>query len=267
MSNRRKSQLDFWRTQTWARFCGVQAGLRNGNAIERHLLDQEEAGRSKEVSGAWTDYLRGLSTPYNGWAPAPASRWAQLAARACPGSWPWFATPFWYLLEDQEYLPGQLVECALLLPECFRELLLYESEAASMPAALRLRDVAFDWIYPFTIPLVPWALGATACAMRRAELAGNAPAMRWAAVALIWQLEQHAKTLDPWIAESLSEARQMLVMRFATMLYLDGMRLPITSADVERFGGERERYVAWSLQDFTAEDATRWPTPKAPVEP
>jgi hypothetical protein len=261
MANHSKSQLDFWRTQTWSRICAVSVGLRQGNDIERWVLGQN-GFESKKASGAWVGYLLGTNTPYNGWTPVPDSKWAQLARHACPQSWPWFATPVWYLLEDEEFTPGQLVECAELLPESFRENLIYEPEGLPMRTALRLRDILFDWVYQFTDPMNPWALGATACAMRRAELAGNAPAMRWAAVALTWQLEMHASKLDPWIAEPLNEVRQMLVNRFKTMLYFDGMYLPIGSSDHVRFGCEREKYLAWSREDPTVEGATSWPPPK-----
>jgi len=247
MINRRKSQLDSWRTQTWSRVCAVAFGLRSGNAVERRVLKRDEKTKAKAISGAWRGYLRGTSTPYNGWTPVPDSKWARLARQACPESWPWFATPFWYLLEDEDFSPGQIVDCAELLPECFREYLLYEAEGLTIRTPLRLD---------------PWALGATACAMRRAELAGNAPTMRWAAVALIWQPQQHVSMLDDWIAEPLDAVRQMLLTRFKTMLYFDGMLLPIGPSDLERFGIERDKYIAWSQQDFTEEGTSRWPPPK-----
>lgn len=44
MPNRRKSQLDVFRTQTWARFCAVALNLRKGSDLERKMLEVEAAG-------------------------------------------------------------------------------------------------------------------------------------------------------------------------------------------------------------------------------
>ena len=259
MPNRRKSQLDVFRTQTWARFCAVALNLRKGSDLERKMLEVEAAGEplAKQVSGAWDGYLRGTGTPYNSWAPVPESRWAKVAERACPASWSWFANPMWYLLEDADFTPGQLLECASVLPKCFRENLIYDLPMGAR-AALRLQDVHFHWLYQFAIPAGPWALGATACAMRRAELAGDGPTMRWAGGSLVWQLRQLADQLDPWVAEPLEKLRQKVLNGFAKEFYLDGLSMPIAPRDEERFGSQLREFIAWSETDpYVAE--TPWP--------
>ena len=250
MANHRKTPIDFCRVKTWARACGVALGLRAPTAIERRLLELHGAGKPKAVSGAWGGYLDGTSVPYNGWGPVPESQWAQLARRVLPPTWPWFATPFWHLVRDQEFTPSQVVECIELLPERFREALLYDPPV-HVPAAMRLKDVHYHWVYQFTNPLTPWALGATACALRRAELAGDAATVRWCGVALVWQLDQHAKIKDPWVAEPLLEVRDMLLARFERAVYLDGLRLAIAPSDLARFSTERAKFIAWNEKDPT----------------
>lgn len=259
MPNRRKTELDLLRTQTWARFCAVALDLRGGGDLERRMLEIEASGMApaKAVSGAWDGYLRGTGTPYNSWAPVPESRWAKIAGRACPESWPWFASPMWYLLDEVEFTPRQILECIDGLPMYFRENLAYEPAVASR-VALRLQDVHFHWIYQFAIPAGPWALGATACAMRRAELSGDGPTMRWAGVSLVWQLRQLAKQLDPWVAEPLEKLRQRVLTSFAKELYLDGLSLPIALGDEEHFGSQLQKFIAWSELDPTQAEA-HWP--------
>ena len=257
MPNHSKTRIDFWRTQTWARFCANSLEVKDGADVARRLRVGQENLRSANT--LWTAYLSGLRTPYNDWAPVPDSKWARRAATPCPGSWAWYATPFWYLIEEEEYSPSQIITCAEGLPKRFREDLLYEAAPGTSPA-LRLRDVHFHWIYLFCDPGSPWGLGATACAMRRAELAGDAACMRWAAVGLIWQLSRLIEPLDRWVAEPLIEVRTALLERFEKLTYLDGLRLPIvTSQDEVRFGAQYEKFITWKNEDPTLPGSTSWP--------
>jgi len=226
--------------------------LRDGNAIEKRLTGKQGTGQIK-------GYLNGKRRAFQDWGPVPNSRWVELAAQAHPGSRVWFATPMWYLLEEMAFTPDQLITCAELLPEVFREALLFESRAG-MPAALRLQDVQFHWVYQFTVPASPQALGAMACGMRRAELAGDGPTFRWAAVGLIWLLDQYIARLDPWVAEPLVALRRYVLERFASMVYLHGLVRPILPQDIARFEKIREDFIAWSQRDQTLEeDISQWP--------
>jgi hypothetical protein len=65
----------------------------------------------------------------------------------------------------------------------------------------------------------PWALGAMACALRRAELAGSIPVYLRASMGLIWVLDRLIAEQDPWVQEPLLELRRMLLLRMNRTVY------------------------------------------------
>lgn len=82
--------------------------------------------------------------------------------------------------------------------------------------------------------------------------------MRWAGVSLVWQLRQLADQLDPWVAEPLENLREKVLNSFAKELYLDGLSMPITLRDEERFGSQLKEFIAWSETDPTVAEPP-WP--------
>jgi hypothetical protein len=210
LTNRKITTLDRLRTETWMRWLLWEFGSKDTKALEQtiaawHELDQRPEGY--EASGILTKYLKGPTRPFGSWVPRPDALWVDRAAALWPQTSAWFYMPMWYLLEPESFTADQLLECALLLPERFRESLVALEMSEAEPAGLRLKEVMWEHLIEFTYPIGPWALGATACAMKRAELAGSAQAYRLSGVALIWLLDRHLGLLDPWVGEPLARVR------------------------------------------------------------
>lgn len=229
---------------TWSRTLAVAAGVREGKSLERLVVERAGMWRD-EPGGIWSDYLVGAHKCFKKWVPTPHAPWVDKAAEIWPGTSDWFYTPAWYLLEDQEYLPSQIMKCAQLLPPRFRDILLLNSHEKS-PAALTLSELWLDLIYELADPVSPWALGAMACALRRAELAGQSPIFRRAGVGLIWLLDRLIPGLDPWVQEPVKELRSLMMQHLAAIVYPGSalLRVPISENDLDRFTRGVDDFVA-----------------------
>lgn len=235
MANRSNTELDQQRTKTWARYLAVTAGVREGKRLEQLICDRSDMN-CDEPSGIFRAYLTGKRKPFVKWMPTPRAPWVDRADVIWPSTRDWFYTPVWYLLEEQEYLASQIMECVRLLPPRFKNILLLDSHERS-PAALTLGELWLDRIYELVDPVSPWALGAMACALRRAELAGQSPIFRQAGVGLIWLLDRLIPELDPWVQEPVKELRSLIMQRLATIVYPGSalLRVPISKNDLDRF--------------------------------
>lgn len=233
MANRKKSELDLLRSTVWARYIAVRVDMRQGKTLELEIARLLNIERD-EATGRWPKYLKGKARPFVKWEPRPAAPLVDATATLWPEAAAWFYTPVWFLLEEQEYLPSQIMACVALLPQCYRENLIPYPDEHS-PAGLVLLELWPDLIYELAYPVTPWALGALACAFRRAELAGQLPVYRRAAVGIVWVLDQLIPTLDPWVQEPLASLRRLVVQRIDAAVYPGGLMLPFSMADLKSF--------------------------------
>lgn len=237
MANRIISEVDRQRTLVWVRLAAVSAGIPQPKALESFIKEILEE-QSYEPSGNFRAYLHGIHRPFTKREPFPVAPWVDKAALIWPDTGDWFYTPIWYLLEDDRYSPEQVIQCVQMLPQQFRDLLLVNSDEVA-PSRLRLTSLYVELIYELADPVSPWALGAMACAMRRAEMAGEIPLFRISCVGIIWLLDQLAPTLDPWVREIIQELRANSLEKFSSLVYptIGGsLQVPISKFDLDRFG-------------------------------
>lgn len=189
-----------------------------------------------EPTGRWRKYLAGKDRPFVKWEARPLAPLVDATAALWPEVGAWFYTPVWYLLEEQEYVPSQIMACAALLPDGYKANLIAHADEKS-PAGLVLLDLWPDLLYELAAPMTPWALGAIACAFRRAELAGQVAVYRRAAVGIVWLLDRLMPALDPWVQEPLARLRELVIERMSGVVYPGSVLLsaPISSGDLEGF--------------------------------
>nr|WP_315463257.1 hypothetical protein [uncultured Rhodoferax sp.] len=218
---------------TWARLFAVNMDVRDGKSLEMKLALLTNTEKY-EATGIWQKYVDGLARPFRKWVPYPKAPLVGITAAIWPEVRAWFYTPAWYLLEKKEYLPSQIAACIALLPRSYREILIPDPDKHS-PAGLVLRELWPDLIYELAYPVTPWALGALACAFRRAELAGQLAVYRRAAVGIVWVLDQLMPTLDPWVQEPLLRLRSRVVQMIDAAVYPGGLMLRFSTADLKSF--------------------------------
>lgn len=218
---------------TWARLCAVNMDVRDGESAEMELAGLMNAEKY-EATGNWQKYLDGLGRPFKKWVPDPKAPLVGITSAFWPEVRAWFYTPAWYLLEEQEYLPSQITACIALLPRSYRKTLIPDPDKHS-PAGLVLRELWPDLIYELAYPVTPWALGALACAFRRAELAGQLAVYRRAAVGIVWVLDQLTPTLNPWVQEPLLRLRTRVVQMIDAAVYPGGLMMGFSTSDLKSF--------------------------------
>lgn len=235
----------------------VAAGGLPPTRLEEDLKQRREAksgGReTKEATGIWWRYLRGKAKPFKTWEPRPQTVWVDECEEFFPGTSAWFYSPIWYLLEDTEFLPSQILECVNLLPFRLREDLLEHGDVRTKSAFL-LADLSLDTLFQIGAEVSVWSLGAMACAMRRAELSGQSPLYRWAGIGVLWMLNQLQKNAPVQLWQLLQEVKVMMTDRLNSFIYPMGgpMICPVTNRDLERFSCEVQRiHAIWhaSLND------------------
>lgn len=202
---------------TWSRKVAVASGERDSKKFELLLANLMQSDKG-ESSGLWGSYLAGRRRCFFKWEPRPKSAWVETTESVWRNTSAWFLTPVWYLMEDQEFLPSQIAQCAELLPDHFREILVTDGPVG-LPKALRLRELQPDWVYYLAGPISPWALGAMACAYRRAELSGQRDLHLSAAHGMLWLIDQLVVEEDPWVREPLMELRKIIVKRQNSISY------------------------------------------------
>lgn len=239
--------MDRLRTMTWARVSAIAAGVRDGKKFELLVADRLKI-KKDEASGLLSSYLRGARKSFKKREPKPYSVWVERTDRLWPETSAWFYTPVWYLMEKQEFLPTQIKQCIELLPQRFQALLLTEPNE-DIPAPMRLQGLWGDLIYELAEHPTPWAMGALACAVRRAELAGSGPIHIRACTGLIWVLDHLIERQDPWVQEPLLELREVLLAQMNETAYGFGgvikfeysnRSLAIFSSGMLKFQAKRE---------------------------
>jgi hypothetical protein len=216
-------------------------------------------GMELENSGNLRQYADGRALPFKKEAGPGIRRavWPQRAQKRWPGTIEWLTTPFWFLLE---HFPdaGDLMRCVALLPPRFREELLLEVDGAR-GIRQELAFVAPACVYELTTPLGPHALGAAACALRRARLSGDMGAERWCAVAVAWMLLALEAESVPLLRPLLKQLADTYLMDAAEHVYPNGSHAPITAAEVNRFHRERDAFLRWTVEEqIAAGDVPTW---------
>lgn len=249
MPNRKRSEVDQLRTKIWATMVSVAAGGLTPTRLEEYLK-QRRGGKSgereaKEATGIWWRYLKGKAKPFKTWEPRPQTVWVDECEEIFPGTSAWFYSPIWYLLEDTEYLPSQILECVNLLPFRLREDLLEHGDVNTKSAFL-LADLPFDTPFQIGAEVSVWSLGAMACVMRRAELSGQSPLYRWAGIGILWVLLQLEKDVPVQVWPLLKEVQAMLTDKLNSFIYPLGgpMICPVKTRDLERFSCEVQKVHA-----------------------
>lgn len=243
MANRKTTELDRLRAQTWVRNLFLVAGVRGRKNLEEKLY--ERAGLQRfEASNRLDRYCRGKHSVQIPRRPGGRGDWVEYGELAYPGSAAWFDTPVWYLLEPGPFYAQEVLECVRLLPPQYLEIML-NIDIPGPSAGLVLQDLWEDRIYELASRPSVWSLGALACALRRAEFAGQAAVFRFAVIGILWTLDQLIVSEPELLQEPLVRFRQLAADYFATLLVpLSGTyRLGISARDFERFSDSVNKFL------------------------
>lgn len=250
MANRKTSSIDRLRTQVWATAVLVAAGSLSPADLEENLKEKRRKkegveGDYKDASGIWWRYLGGRARPFRTWEPLPKTVWVDECEESFPGTASWFYSPIWYLMEEVEFLPSQILKCVQLLPERLKEDLLGHG-VADTKSGLMLAELGMTVPFQIATEISVWSLGAMACVMRRAELSGQSPLVRRAGVGILWILDQLGPTAATSLRPLLCELRRVVSDMLDKYVYpLSGpMECPVVAKDFERFSCEVQRWHA-----------------------
>ena len=188
LTRRKTSDLEKLRTRVWATTVACAAGEHSPDRLER-LINERLGFDDKDETGVWRRYLAGTAKAFLKRAVKPNSEGVKGAEKIYPNSSRWFYSPIWFLLEDREFLPSEILQCVKLLPQSMQgQLLLTGLETTT--ASFLLAEVSSHTLFQLSMRPSTWSLGSMACVMRRAELSGNPPLFRRAGIGIIWNLEQ-----------------------------------------------------------------------------
>jgi hypothetical protein len=240
--------LSSLRAHVWLASVMVRAGIQSPTRLEREI--RRHFRDDPENSGNLRLFAQARALPFRAGERARIwnAVWPDKAQQIWPGTIDWLVTPFWYLLEHAPDVSA-LTECVLTLPESFQEELLVDVEAGLRS---EFTFLARSCVHELTVPLGPFALGALACGMRRARLAGDMAAERWCAVALVWCLQALLIESDRMLRPLLTHLLDAYLLHAAEHVYPNGMHAAITSEEVERFARERDAFVRWTVEDQIA---------------
>lgn len=188
-------------------------------------------------------YAQGTSNPSSSNRVGCSGQWIEWAEAVFRGTRAWYLTPFWSLFQYPWSSAEDLWQCVHLLPLPM-QIPLVETDNLEVPAELRLAVVPRSCIYELTEHLNPWTLGALAIAMRRAQLAGDLGALRWAGVGMLWTLDQLSANAAPVLRERLMELRKLLGATLDSLIYPteNGALYSISADEIQRFARERDSY-------------------------
>lgn len=250
MPNRKTSAIDRLRTKVWSTMVSAAAGNMAATSLEAFLKDLrdhkgKEKPRGKEATGMWWRYMSGRAKPFRVREPRPRADWVDECEELFPGTSAWFYSPIWYLLEDEEFLPSQILECVNLLPARLKDELLEHGDPSTKSAFL-LAELSFNTPFEIAEEVSIWSLGAMACVMRRAELSGKSQLYRWSGIGILWLLQQMMKDAPLPLRPLLQELYSMLAESLNTFVYPMGcpMTCPVKAEDLERFSCAVQRVHA-----------------------
>lgn len=239
LTNPKASVWDRVRTQVWFSALRHESGLQGPEQIGLHIAAALQL--EKYDFRSFRRYADGKQHAGLARRPHTCGEWVIHAAKVWPATAAWFRTPLWFIFSNQTIATRDLLLCARCLPVAFQEDFLPQMNSGG-PAVLHLEHTPRDFLYTFVDPLNPWSLGALACAFKRAEIAGDAGCMRWAAVGILWAIESFLKDDRPSMQEPLGRLFELVESKFNAPFR--GLRqVPITDKEVFQFGHARQRYM------------------------
>jgi len=242
LTNPKTTELEKLRAIFWARNVQRVSGFSNLKTLEKRVREILRFP-ANEAGGSLKAHLKGRR-PFKSRGPVPHDAlWVDRIGKIWPETLPWFYTPFWFLLEPRDITPSELMACVCSLPRHFRDSLIAAESAQEMPAGLRLRSVVWPSLLKFSSPEGPWALGAMACAMRRAEMGGDVQAARLSAVGLVWLIQRQIAGLPPELGELLETPSDILEKRIALPGYFDFLAVPLDANGLLNFEQSRSSYL------------------------
>lgn len=238
----------------WARNLSLVAGIDSPKKLEMAIAERVGLGRDEE-SNQLLRYFRGTHAVQVKRLPGGRGEWVKHGEQVYPGTSAWFDTPVWYLLDSRPLYAREVLECVLLLPKRYSDLLL-NSYDPTFSAGLVLQDLWEDRIYELAARPSHWSLGALACALRRAEFAGQAAVFRFAAIGILWTLDRLITLVHEALREPLITFRQLVAEYFETQVIPLGVALylGISAEDLRRFSASIEKYLRREAED----DAEVW---------
>jgi hypothetical protein len=251
---RNSSKFERLRAQIWARNLALVAGITDPKKLEKDIAARVGLQRDEE-SNQLGRYFRGANAVEVKRQPGCRGKWVQHGEASYPGTAAWFDTPVWYLLDPRPLYAREVLECARLLPGRYRDLLLHSDEPG-FSAGLVLQDLWAERIYELAARPSLWSLGALACALRRAEFAGQAAVFRLAAVGILWTSERLIASAHETVREPLIRFRQLAAEYFETQVVplSVALYLGISAKDLARFSDGVNEF----LRRDAAEDAELW---------
>lgn len=245
----------------------------SGKATAAELLDAIAVGGSSKVMPELHEVRRleefavGKRRPSMSRGIKTGGPWLHATGTLWPNTRRWFDTPVWYLLDRDDVTYQELMDCAQLLPTALREGLFWNPESAD-PSALDWRPVTRATIYSLIEKIDEWELGAgalglLACAMRDAELRGEAGMVRWSAVGLTWAAYMLQSMAHPAMRAGLLQI-DAFVGEYLRRRDKPGVFLgkPVSVAEVKRFHRERQIYLdcvfSGVLADEDADSVAPW---------
>lgn len=204
--------------------------------LEKHLNSLLGA-EFKEATGVWRSYCEGASKPFKKRAVRPKAVWVEEVERLYPATSRWFYSPVWFLMEETEFYPSEIYECAKQLPHDGLAEHLLSGDELDESAALMLSELTMQVPLLLAVNPSPAALGAMACAMRRAELAGQVSIFRRAGIGMLWLLDRLILKESLPVRECLRELRKIVKEKFDKQVYPVGglIRSPPKRRDLEEF--------------------------------
>lgn len=172
--------------------------------------------------------------------------WPRRAAKLWPATGEWFFTPFWFLVNDQKPVTLELIgKCIQLLAFDHQEYL-YAGVPGGVEEALNFLPIDQSHVCALSVPANPGALGALACAMRRATISGEGHVARWCGVGIVWLL-LHLCERHEFLAAHLEHLANFVLMQLSDVDYPPGFHWPVEVADLVQFEWERTQYLERGL--------------------
>lgn len=241
------------RARIWLARVVVLSELSSLKAIERVLRKIDSM--DEDPSGNLRGYLEpGGKLPFRTRSGDPRlfdTIWPDRAERKWRGALEWLNTPFWYIWEH-DVDRDTLLACIRLLPEDLQELLVV---AMGTPAGERweLENICGPLIFELTRNPSAASLGAVACAMARARLAGDLAQEKRCADATVWLLSELQARAHALVREDLETLLHWITFKAQERIYVGGVQAPVTLASLRRFSESREREIAWTVEGALAQ--------------
>lgn len=244
MTNKKRTDLDKLRTIVWSAGLAESVQIKDFLRLELELKRRLEEGIN-DPSGIFFKYSRGSVMPSRTRGLNSDGLWIGRAEAVVPGSSAWFKTPLWFLLQEKDFSPAELLACARMLPPEMTVRLCQEHDA-TLPAAGYLKRMRETVLVDMLDTSISWSLGGLVTVARIAELQSHPYCARESMIASVCALQEYINKLsdDSLLKQPLSRLREFLVNRTKLSIALSGAAG--TDADVnQRLNGWSTRLACW----------------------